>query len=214
MSTGSSSCRAPALPTVASLPRVLRPLVTCCAVVALGLTASCSSAGEGSAPAASSKPSASSQSATATSTPSPSTPSAPVSPANLPHTADGAITFMRFWFDAAEYAYATGDTAPLRTNSDVGCEACNKIISRIENQYASGGSFKGVKATIIDPASPPLEDFGAAISLQVSETAGQRLGVDGTVQGTLASVPPANTTFFATYEDGRWRAFGIARESQ
>ena len=76
---------------------------------------------------------------------------APVLPAEArEQTAAGAIAFVRHYFAVVDYAYATGDTAPLATISDPGCLACAKVRDTIDATIADGGSYVTAATQVTD----------------------------------------------------------------
>ena len=74
--------------------------------------------------------------------PEPSPSAAPILPAEgREQTAAGAIAFVRHYFAVVDYAYATGDTAPLAVASDPACLACTKVKDTVDSTIISGGSY-------------------------------------------------------------------------
>ena len=53
-------------------------------------------------------------------------------------TAAGAMAFVRHYFAVVDYAYATGDTAPLTAVSDPGCLPCAGIKEMVDKSFAAG----------------------------------------------------------------------------
>ena len=74
--------------------------------------------------------------------PAPDPPAAPVLPAEgREQTAAGAIAFVRHYFAVVDYAYATGDTAPLAAASDPKCAACAGVKDMVDSTFVTGGYF-------------------------------------------------------------------------
>ena len=65
-------------------------------------------------------------------------------------TAAGAIAFVRHYFAVVDYAYATGDTAPLANISDPDCRPCAGIQEMITIAFASGGSYRRSRGVVAD----------------------------------------------------------------
>jgi hypothetical protein len=81
-------------------------------------------------------PNTSTSTTPATASPSPIGPIAPVLPeAAKANTTVGAKAFVRYWFEALNYASHTGDSAPLVSASTADCVACNGLRNRIKSIY-------------------------------------------------------------------------------
>jgi hypothetical protein len=88
---------------------------------------------------------------------------APVLPAEArEQTAAGAIAFVRHYFAVVDYAYATGDTAPLAAISDPGCMACAKVKDTINTRITDGGSYQTAATRISDLRVSDTELMDAA----------------------------------------------------
>jgi hypothetical protein len=96
-------------------------------------------------------PKASPSTTPATASPSPTGPVAPVLPeAAKANTSVGAKAFVRYWFEALNYASHTGDSAPLVSASTADCVACNGLRNRIKsiygvNEHMVGGDWQASK---------------------------------------------------------------------
>ncbi|NYD43268.1 DUF6318 family protein [Nocardioides panaciterrulae] len=118
------------------------------AFAALGLLLACALGGCSSqdpvpkvAPASGMSESAS---ASASASATPSGPVKPVMPAAAKkHTAAGAEAFVRFYWEMADYAQATGDTSGLSHLGSPGCKACHGGIRAIDVLYEQGGRIRG-----------------------------------------------------------------------
>jgi hypothetical protein len=63
-------------------------------------------------------------------------------------TADGAAIFTRYWFDALNYAVATGDTGPLSAATNPDCHTCAAILAAINRGYGNGAHLQGGEYTL------------------------------------------------------------------
>jgi serine/threonine-protein kinase len=78
-----------------------------------------------------------------------STASVPEPPAAVSSTSvDGATAFVKYWFDALNYAVSTGNTAPVEAVSSPDCETCAAATKAIKNEYQSGGKLRGGEYSI------------------------------------------------------------------
>jgi Protein kinase domain/Family of unknown function (DUF6318) len=58
-------------------------------------------------------------------------------------TRAGAAAFVRYWFDALNYAAETGDPEPLQASSSPACKACGAAMAMIRTAYNNGGYLDG-----------------------------------------------------------------------
>ena len=76
-------------------------------------------------------------------------------------TADGAMAFVRHYFAVVDYAYATGDTAPLAAVSDPACRPCAGVKGMIDTTTSEGGSYASTTTQLIELTVPDGEPRGA-----------------------------------------------------
>jgi Family of unknown function (DUF6318) len=112
------------------------------AVAALLLAGACSGSDPGPAPL----PSASFTGATSPVAPSATASSTPTAAPTLPDLARqdssaGAEAFATFWLTALDYAYRTGNTAPLRSAGK--CRGCLALADSIDRVFKRGGRIEG-----------------------------------------------------------------------
>ena len=102
--------------------------------------------------------------------------SAPVIPPEAQvQSADGAIAFVRHYFAVVDYAYATGDTAPLAAVSDPACRPCAGIKGMVDATVSEGDSYASKRTRLIELTVPDGEPQGA-VEVHV------RYDADGAVQ--------------------------------
>ena len=97
-------------------------------------------------------PDASTPSASVTETSDPDDPDDPVEP-TLPPEAEGkgneaAEAFVRYYYDAVNYAQATGETSGLAELGLESCTACNGGLQFIHALYERGGTNRGGEYTL------------------------------------------------------------------
>jgi hypothetical protein len=63
-------------------------------------------------------------------------------------TRDGATAFVKYWFDALNYAVSTGNTASVDAASGPDCEACAAASKAIKDAYQNGSALRGGGYTI------------------------------------------------------------------
>ena len=103
---------------------------------------------------------------------------APVLPAEArEQTAAGAIAFVRHYFAVVDYAYATGDTAPLAAVSDPYCLPCAAIKNMIDTTFADGDSYNRSVFQLTDLSVPDGEPLGA-IEVHVRYSASGAIRLD------------------------------------
>lgn len=166
---------------------------------------------------------------TATGTPTPTpTPSAVYKPAdatgpaqNVPvpvmpevaktETKEGLEAFTRYWFDLLNFAYQTGDIAPVQAVTSPSCEFCSNITDSLTTNYQGDRWLAGGRITI-PAASTSFErstDGNYQVILQVLQdtiTYYERGGSE-----FRASTKPSNTgnVLLVNFEDAAWRVNGL-----
>src|SRR4029450_7598113 len=61
---------------------------------------------------------------------------------------EGAAAFVRYWFDALNYAAATGDSVPLQAVSSPACKTCTAVMATISAAYDNDGYLDGGQYTL------------------------------------------------------------------
>ena len=155
-------------------------------------------------------PSSTSESPTDTSSPTVTVPAMPEE-AKVGDAA-GAEAFVRHWIDLLNYAYATGDTEPVKAVSDAGCEACQTIFSVIQQRAAGNKRLEGGLIKLVSVRSPPPDDVGlVGVSVRYEQADGIEIAPDAT-RTTVTGSPPDNFGFALTYDDGAWAMSGAGSE--
>lgn len=122
-------------------------------------------------------------------------------------TAEGAELAARHFLRLTEYAWATGDTKPMRDFFDSRCSACAEMARDIEDLYSGGGWSDGVKYAVREVIQRvPVEELPGTfnIELYVKNAPyvtfnGERL-VDH--EGSSSDV-----IVFTTWDEPTWRVF-------
>ena len=99
-------------------------------------------------------------------------PSAPTLPPEAQGTSPAAAkAFARHYFEAVNYAAATGDTRELRALGTRECTSCDAIAGNIEKVYGAGGAIRSggwqVNVLTLVPLQPkrrPIVDVGVTQS--------------------------------------------------
>lgn len=108
------------------------------------------------------------QTVTITTGPAPTLP--PMPPEAQEMTNEGAEAFVRYWFDLANYAQATGDTDPLMAQSGPECDMCAALRDGVEASYHDGGRVIGTLWTLTQCSviTRRSEVFGVQITFDQS----------------------------------------------
>ncbi len=90
--------------------------------------------------------------------------SGPVEP-TMPAAAQGtdaaaAEAFVRFYWEMADYAQATGDLGGLRALSPAGCEACQQVLHFLESVRERDGHIRGGATEVTTTSTAPVGDDG------------------------------------------------------
>jgi hypothetical protein len=99
----------------------------------------------------------------------------PASPISIgDNTPEAAEEFARYFIAVTEYAWNTGDTAPLRKISTEDCELCNGMATNVEERYRKGGWNDDLRYEVTQADSPipyPNVNDKYAILLHVTTSA-------------------------------------------
>ena len=119
---------------------------------------------------------------------------APVLPAEArEQTAAGAIAFVRHYFAVLDYAYATGDTAPLANISDPECQACTGVSKMINQTMANDESYEVTTTQLSGLRVSEAQLVDALEVLVKYSTTGTRT-LDRTGKFTVVFPPSASET--------------------
>jgi hypothetical protein len=138
------------------------------------------------------------------------TPTGPVEP-TLPTEAEradkaGAAAFVEFYWDAVNYAQATGDTELLKSLAIESCAGCNGGIEAISEIYRRGGRIVGGQQRVTESILTPTPSGGWTASITV-HIARQRITGAGDLNQTsnpgtvdlLLAVNHQRGSWFVTY---------------
>ena len=197
-------------------------------VVGLALALSgCNSGGSPGPGGTSSQVAEEKPTSSATATPTP-TPSAVYKPAdasgparNVPvpvlpevaktETKEGLEAFTRYWFELLNYAYQTGDIAPVEAITSPSCEFCSNITNSLTTNYQGDRWLAGGRITI-PAASTSFErsaDANYQVILQVLQDAITYYERGGSE--FRAATKPSNTgnVLLVGFENSAWRVNGL-----
>ena len=121
-------------------------------------------------------PSSPSSAASSADPPANSIISAPVQPPEAEaQTAAGAMAFVRHYFAVVDYAYATGDTAPLAAASDPQCAPCAHIVALVNDANSKELTYSREPTTISSVSGLAEEPFQAVEIDTIFSTSGLSL---------------------------------------
>jgi Family of unknown function (DUF6318) len=107
----------------------------------------------------------------------PPTPLASVTEPALPEakpTPASAIAFVRYFWDAYNYAYATYDVRPMQSISLPTCSSCDTLVNNVKGIQARNMRIKGYRLSIIDIVSPNERiTSGALVRATLSQEPGE-----------------------------------------
>jgi len=197
-------------------------------VVALALALSGCNSGDSPGPGSTSSPvAAETPTASATVTPTP-TPSAVYKPAdasgpaqNVPvpvlpevaktETKEGLEAFTRYWFELLNYAYQTGDVAPVQAVTSPSCQFCSNITNSLTTNYQGDRWLAGGRITI--PAASTSfersEDTNYQVILQVLQDTITYYERGGSEFRTATKPSNTGNVLLAGFENSAWRVNGL-----
>ena len=166
-------------------------------------------------PPPSTQPTATVISTTSTATPTTTTPTVPPTPTPPPPlptlpaqaqqmTNESAIAYVHYWIDLANYAVATGDTAPMMAESEAGCSSCADLQQQIETSYRDGGRITDNLWTIHDVSVTIRNGFVFGVLFTFDQAPGLELDAAGTVRKTFPEDHKQLVAVIA-YVDGSWK---------
>ncbi|MDN3905397.1 DUF6318 family protein [Arthrobacter sp. YD2] len=194
-------------------------------VLLCGLVACSQAAGDPGGGSPSPAPPSVSASATPTPTPTPSATYEPASadgPAeNVPvpvmpeeaklESKEGLEAFARYWYEAANYGYETGDVSLVKAISGPECVACLKYYEVVENGFIDDDWMAGAKIDIQDAYSEyvltPEGRYQALAQLQQDGI--EYYGPEGLQEAEEADFQPIVQLFEATWTNGQWLTAAI-----
>jgi len=126
----------------------------------------------------------------------------------------GAEAFVRYWYDALNYAYASGNTGPVMEASSDDCAVCAELVAVVDEAYSSNGRLIGGEITLLDVASPVPDDRGITlVSVLLDQEALNQVDEMG---ATVRSEPPsegvsAGVVLERDGSDDGWLYYGAGR---
>lgn len=194
-------------------------------VAALSLSA----CGGGESPGGNVTPSSVSNSATPSATPTP-TPTASYKPAdangkaqNVPmpelpeaakaETKEGLEAFAKYWYALMNYAYETGDLAPINAVSGPNCASCNRVRDTIINWNSDGQWIAGGSLTVqsADTTFTPDASGSRQVVIQYQRQAISYHRADGSVEQTSPKSNLLADILIAEFASGHWKASNVDR---
>ncbi|MFC5999371.1 DUF6318 family protein [Quadrisphaera sp. GCM10027208] len=145
-----------------------------------------------------------------TATASETVPAPPEIPAEAKEmTEAGADAFARHWFDVVEYAYATGNTEPLRALAESECEICNASIAEIEERAQQGLITQGLNIEVLTSAAAPGDNRGVVVTMTVRESDSRVVDADGEVQEESPASGQIAVNVYVANAGTEWQLFEI-----
>ena len=129
---------------------------------------------------------------------------------------EGLEAFARYWYEAANYGYETGDVGLVKEISGPDCVACNKYYEVVEKGFKEDDWIAGARIDLQDAYSDyvttPEGKYQALAQLQQDGI--EYYGPEGLQGAEEADIQPAVQLFEATRVNDRWIAVTIATIKQ
>ncbi len=126
----------------------------------------------------------------------------------------GAEQFVRYWFQALDYATQTGDITRLTAASGAGCRQCESLISSVRQNYNDGGYLQGGTHTV---RSADAEEFAPddrpMIVVSFDRSSRSAFGPDGQVRGSLPAATFVSCQVTVAWQGNGWRVATITGET-
>ena len=125
---------------------------------------------------------------------------------------EGLEAFARYWYEAANYGYETGDVSLVRAISSPDCMTCTKYYEVVENGFKDGDwmakSQIEVQGVHSDFVLTPENRYQALVQLRQDDM--EYYGSGGQHQGTTESRPLSSAQLVECTHDGAgWIAVNI-----
>jgi hypothetical protein len=120
-------------------------------------------------------------------------------------TAVGAMAFVRHYFAVVDYAYTTGETAPLAAISDPECLTCTQIMNQIGEASSKDQTYERAPTTI-STVNAPLAEGVAAVEIDVtySSTGLSLIDDSGVALATTSTITDQSLRFILVWSDRTW----------
>jgi hypothetical protein len=140
----------------------------------------------------------------------------PQQPASAqPRTLEGAMAFVYYWFNALDYAVATGNTATLVAASSPNCKACADAMQVIQGAYRNGGSLRGGLYTLRDAKADGFWNIDKPLLHVVFDrTPRSSVTVAGDLRDVLDGTTFATCQVFFERANDRWRVVDVSLDTR
>lgn len=139
------------------------------------------------------------------------TPTASVPP--LPAAAQGdgpeaASEFAKYYLGLVTRAFATGDSATLRSLSDAGCEGCQALAAAVDELAAQGRRAEGGEYTFTSAVAPGSEKQDYIVLIDYSRAVTRIRDSQGAVVAEEPAVSGRTSQMRVVREGERWVVYG------
>lgn len=146
---------------------------------------------------------------TLTATPTSSYSTAPVPSAAAAKTPQGAESFIRFFYEQLNLAFAASNPEAIRAYSNGECEVCARYEAALAASKKSGEYIRGASFDVRDIAVPPLQALGAIAEVTGRTPARAVVDAQGAVLRALKEEGSFHVQVAVKWLDGRWLVSGI-----
>lgn len=123
---------------------------------------------------------------------------------------EGLVAFARYWYEAANYGYQTGDVEPLKEISGPDCFACAPFYKTVESGYQKGWISGGI-IEVWDSTSTfaETESGRRQVLTQFIQEPLEVYGTDGYIKTIDGNELPSVQMIEAVFSDGKWTALDV-----
>jgi hypothetical protein len=128
-------------------------------------------------------------------------------------TKEGLEAFAKYWYSLLNYAFETGDLAPIKSVTGSPCAMCDKIFPGILKWNSDGKWVEGAAITVHAAQSNFVETRPGEfqVSVQSQQRAGTLHNADASVGQTVAESGMLGDLMVAKYDAGKWLALNVDR---
>lgn len=121
----------------------------------------------------------------------------------------GEREFVKHWCDLYNYAYTTGDTAPVLAISNGDMPGMRSMVTEVNRIHARGGKITGGKFECVVIVEAELDETSAANpTITIERAAGSITFADGGTE-EIAAMPVNAFGMLLEWNTDRWYMYGI-----
>ncbi|MBT2521034.1 DUF6318 family protein [Arthrobacter sp. ISL-28] len=138
----------------------------------------------------------------------------PVKPALADkNSKEGLEAFAKYWYSLLNYAFETGNLAPVKSVTDASCAMCSKIFPGVVKWNSKGKWVEGAAIKVHAAQSKFVETLPGQfqVAIQSQQGAGVLRNADGSVGQIVTDSGMLADLMIAKHASGKWHALNVDR---